>query len=248
VLQYRLDLNIINIFYKDAIMIFYQLFEHESSTYTYLLGDENSKEAVLIDPVYETVERDLKLISELELKLKYTIETHVHADHITGAYRLKEKTGSKTIVSKYAQIECSDIKISDGDIIRFGNYELKALETQGHTNSCMSYVIGNKVFTGDLLFIRGTGRTDFQQGNPKLMFHNIRSKIFTLPSTTLIYPGHDYKGMTYTTVEQEINYNPRVGKNISEEQFIKIMNELKLAEPKKLSISMPANLKCGQIN
>jgi glyoxylase-like metal-dependent hydrolase (beta-lactamase superfamily II) len=229
-------------------MIFHQLFEAESSTYTYLLACEKTKEAILIDPVLETVERDAKIIRELELKLIYTIETHVHADHITGADKLKKLFQSKTILSKHANIPCADVLVCEGDSVKFGEHELKIIETKGHTDSCISLCTDGMVFTGDLLFIRGTGRTDFQQGNSKLMYQNIHQKIFSLPPDTKIYPGHDYKGMSYSTVAQELKYNPRVGGGKSEDDFIKIMQELKLADPKKLAIAVPANLKCGAID
>lgn len=229
-------------------MIFHQLFEAESSTYTYLLACEKTKEAILIDPVLETVERDAKIIRELELKLIYTIETHVHADHITGADKLKKLFQSKTILSKHANIPCADVLVCEGDSVKFGEHELKIIETKGHTDSCISLCTDGMVFTGDLLFIRGTGRTDFQQGNSKLMYQNIHQKIFSLHPDTKIYPGHDYKGMSYSTVAQELKYNPRVGGGKSEDDFIKIMQELKLADPKKLAIAVPANLKCGAID
>jgi sulfur dioxygenase len=227
-------------------MIFHQLFEHESSTYTYLIADQDTKEAVLIDTVLETAERDLRLIYELDLKLIATIETHVHADHITGAAFLKEKTNCLSIVSKHSGVVCADKLISEGDVIKIGKHELKVLETQGHTNSCLSFVLGNMVFTGDLLFIRGTGRTDFQEGDSLKMFQNIHQKIFTLPDNTKIYPGHDYKGFTHSTVGQEKKYNPRVGGNIDLHGFVRIMNELNLAPPKKINVAVTANLNCGK--
>jgi len=229
-------------------MIFHQLFEAESSTYTYLLACEKTREAILIDPVLETVERDAKIMRELELKLIYTIETHVHADHITGADKLKKLFHCKTILSKHANISCADILVSEGDVVKFGEHQLKVLETRGHTDSCMSLYTNGMVFTGDLLFIRGTGRTDFQQGNSQLMYQNIHQKIFKLPPETKIYPGHDYKGMSYSTVAQELKFNPRVGGGKTEQDFIKIMQELKLADPKKIAIAVPANLKCGAID
>jgi len=229
-------------------MIFDQLFEAESSTYTYLLACEKTREAILIDPVLETVERDAKIMRELELKLIYTIETHVHADHITGADKLKKLFHCKTILSKHANISCADILVSEGDVVKFGEHQLKVLETRGHTDSCMSLYTNGMVFTGDLLFIRGTGRTDFQQGNSQLMYQNIHQKIFKLPPETKIYPGHDYKGMSYSTVAQELKFNPRVGGGKTEQDFIKIMQELKLADPKKIAIAVPANLKCGAID
>ncbi len=229
-------------------MIFYQLFEAESCTYSYLLACEKSKEAVLIDPVMETLNRDVNLINELGLKLIYTIETHIHADHVTSASELKKIFDCKTIVSCHAKVKCADILVKENDEIHFGNETLKVLETQGHTSSCISLKIHNFVFTGDLLFIRGTGRTDFQEGNSKLMFKNIREKIFSLPDNTIIYPGHDYKGMLFSTVELEKKYNPRVGLNNSEDDFINIMDNLNLPYPKKIDMALPLNLVCGNKN
>jgi len=226
-------------------MIFHQLFEQESSTYTYLLADEDTKEAILIDAVLETAERDLKLITELGLKLKYLVDTHIHADHITGAGTLRAKTGAKTAVSSGANVQCVDVTLNDGDELRFGKYTLKALSTPGHTNSCMTFYTEGMLFTGDVLFIRGTGRTDFQQGDSRKMYHSIHDKLFTYPEGTKIYPGHDYKGMSYSTVGDEKKFNPRVGGGKSEDEFVKIMNELNLANPKKIDIAVPANLKCG---
>lgn len=229
-------------------MLFYQLFEAESSTFTYLMADESTKEAIIIDPVIETSDRDLKLIKELNLKLLYSIETHIHADHVTGAHKIKLNTNCKTVVSKYANVSCADLKVGDGDILSFGKYQLKVLETKGHTDSCLSLYMDGMIFTGDLLFIRGTGRTDFQQGDSRKMFQNIREKVFSLPDETKIYPGHDYKGMTHSTVWEEKNFNPRVALSKSEDDFVKIMSELKLAHPKKIDVAVPANLVCGNIN
>lgn len=226
-------------------MIFHQLFEQESSTYTYLLADEESKEAILIDAVLETAERDFKLLSELGLKLKYLVDTHIHADHITGAGTLRSKTGARTAVSSGANVQCVDITLKDGDELKFGKYTLKAISTPGHTNSCMTFYCEKMLFTGDVLFIRGTGRTDFQQGDSRKMYHSIHDKIFTYPDDTRIYPGHDYKGLTYSTVGEEKKFNPRVGGGKTEDEFVKIMSELKLANPKKIDVAVPANLKCG---
>lgn len=226
-------------------MLFHQLFEPESSTYTYLLADEVSKEAVLIDTVLETVDRDLQLLSELGLKLVWVLDTHVHADHITGANELRNRVGAKTCLSKYSNVTCADRLLVDGDTVSFGSYSLKALETPGHTDSCMSYHVNGMIFTGDVLLIRGTGRTDFQQGSPQKMYQSITEKIFTLPDETKIYPGHDYKGFSYSSVALEKQFNPRIGAGKSLEEFIKIMSELKLANPKKIHEAVPANLKCG---
>lgn len=226
-------------------MIFHQLFESETSTYTYLLADEKTKEALLIDSVLETVERDLKLIGELGLTLKYVIDTHVHADHITGAGEIRKRTGAKTAISAEANVTCGDISLKDGDELKFGNYSLKALSTPGHTNTCMSFYTEGMIFTGDVLLIRGTGRTDFQQGDSEKMYNSITQKIFTLPEGTNIYPAHDYKGFTHSTVEAEKKFNPRVGNNRPLSEFAQIMSDLKLAYPKKIDIAVPANNKCG---
>lgn len=226
-------------------MIFHQLFEQESSTYTYLLADEETKEAVLIDSVIETAERDFKLIQELGLKIKYLVDTHIHADHITGAGTLRTKTGAKTAVSSGAGVQCVDISLNEGEELKFGRHSLKAMTTPGHTNSCMTFYCEGMLFTGDVLFIRGTGRTDFQQGDPRKMYRSIVDKIFTYPDETKIYPGHDYKGLSYSTVGQEKKFNPRIGAGKTEEEFVTIMSELKLANPKKIDVAVPANLKCG---
>jgi sulfur dioxygenase len=226
-------------------MIFYQLIDSETSTYTYLLADEMTKEAVIIDTVLENVDRDLKLISEMGLNLKYIIDTHIHADHITGSGEIRKITGAKTAISSEALVPCADLALKGGDEIKFGKYSLKAIATPGHTNSCMSFLIDGMIFTGDVLLIHGTGRTDFQQGDPKKMYESINDKIFTLPNETIIYPAHDYKGLTYTTVELEKKFNPRIGNNRTLAEFTEIMNNLKLAQPKKIDIAVPANKLCG---
>jgi sulfur dioxygenase len=226
-------------------MIFHQLFESETSTYTYLLADPITKEAVIIDPVLETVDRDLKLIGELGLQLRYILDTHIHADHITGAGELKKKTGAKACVSAAANVQCIEVPLEDGQQLKFGNYTISALETPGHTDSCMSFVCEGMVFTGDALLIRGTGRTDFQQGSSEKLYNSITTKIFTLPDDTIIYPGHDYRGFTSSTVAAEKKNNPRIGGGRDKAEFIKILSELKLDNPKKLHIAVPANLNCG---
>lgn len=228
-------------------MIFHQLFEAETSTYTYLLADSETKEAVLIDTVIEMVDRDLKLLSELGLTLKYVLDTHLHADHITASGELRKRTGAKTAIGKEAGIPCIDIELTDGSELKLGKKTIKVLATPGHTNTCMSFYIDGMLFTGDSLLIHGCGRTDFQQGSSLKMYESITNKIFTLPDSTKIYPGHDYKGYTYSTVELEKKFNPRLGNNTSLADFQKIMSELKLAPPKKIDIAVPANTKCGQM-
>lgn len=230
-------------------MIFKQLFDSNTSTYTYLLGDKESKEAVIIDPVAEHVERDLKLIEELGLKLVYVLDTHVHADHVTGSGKLRQRTGAKTVLGKDALVACADMGAEDGEKLRFGSYEVEVRSTPGHTDGCTSFVVDNQgqylAFTGDALLIRGCGRTDFQQGSPRTLFHSVHTQIFTLPDSTLIYPGHDYKGHTRSTVGEEKAHNPRLNADISEEEFVAIMDDLNLARPRLIDVAVPANLACG---
>lgn len=230
-------------------MLFRQLFDRESSTYTYLLADENSREAVLVDPVREQVERDLSLLNDLDLKLVYTLETHVHADHVTSSAQLREKTGSRTIVSHRAGPECADIRVHEGELITFGAQALRVLETPGHTDGCLSFVHDTQglVFTGDTLLIRGCGRTDFQQGNPHAMYASLTQKLFKLPPPTRVYPAHDYRGFSVSTIEEEQRLNTRVAGK-TEAEFVALMNDLKLAPPRKIHEAVPANLACGEAN
>ncbi len=228
-------------------IIFFQLFEPESSTYTYLIADKASKEAAIIDPVLETVERDLKWIEEAGLKLKYVLDTHVHADHVTGAGKIREQLKVKTGLSRHAGVDCADLSLKEGDELLLGDQKIKVLETPGHTNSCLSYVFNDMIFTGDALLIRGSGRTDFQQGSSEKLYESVHHKIFSLPPQTKIYPGHDYKGLTSSTVEMEKKFNPRLGMGRTMAEFAQIMADLKLAHPKKIQEALPANLACGQI-
>jgi len=228
-------------------MIFRQLFDPQSSTYTYLLADAASREAVLIDPVFEHARRDAALIEELGLKLLTTLETHVHADHVTGASLLKKSLGSKIALSKASGAEGADKYLSDGDRIAFGRRYLEARATPGHTSGCMSYVLDGHAmaFTGDALLIRGCGRTDFQAGDAKRLFRSVREQIFSLPDDCLLYPGHDYKGLTASSVGEEKMYNPRLAESIGEGDFVGYMTHLGLPHPKLMQVAVPANLKCG---
>ncbi len=227
-------------------MLFQQLFESTSSTFTYLLADPVSREAVLIDSVQETFDRDLKLIRDLELKLLYALETHIHADHITAAGPIADKTGAKTAMSAASTAKGVDVFLKDKSKIKFGAYELTALATPGHTHTCMSYYINGKVFTGDTLLIRGCGRTDFQEGSAETLYRSVHEKLFSLPEDTVVYPAHDYKGFTSSTIGIEKKLNPRLGGGRSAAEFVEIMKNLKLDPPKKIDTAVPANLNFGR--
>ncbi|MEX1361923.1 MAG: MBL fold metallo-hydrolase [Nannocystaceae bacterium] len=228
-------------------MLFRQLFDPETSTYTYLLADEQTREAVLIDSVKERVERDLSLVQELDLKLVHTLETHVHADHVTGASEIRDRLGTRSVVAAHGGAGCGDVHVSDGDRVQFGRHALVVRTTPGHTDGCLSFVLDDEsmVFTGDALLIRGCGRTDFQQGDAHQLFRSVHDKILSLPDDTKIFPGHDYKGRTMSTVREEKRHNPRLGGGKTEEQFVEIMANLRLAQPARIDVAVPANLNCG---
>ncbi len=230
------------------MLIFRQLFDPQSSTYTYLLGDSAAGVAVLIDPVFEQVRRDAALIGELGLKLAATLETHVHADHVTGAWLLKRRLGSRIMVSAAGGADGADRRLVQDDVIAFGGRRLMVRATPGHTNGCVTYVLDDSsmAFTGDCLLIRGSGRTDFQEGDPGAMFRSVREQIFALPDQCLLYPAHDYRGLTATSVAEERRYNPRLGGDIGIGDFTGYMKNLRLAHPKMLDVAVPANLRCGQ--
>jgi sulfur dioxygenase len=226
-------------------MIFRQLFETDTSTYSYFLGCERSRKAVLIDSVVSEIDHYIELLQSLNLKLIYTLETHVHADHITGAGLLREKLGSKSVVHRDAGAMCADLLVTDGVLLQVGDMELQVRHTPGHTNGCVSYVMADRVFTGDALLINGCGRTDFQQGSAEQLYDSITGKLFSLPPDTLVYPGHDYQGNTVSTIKQELAKNSRLGGGRSREDFISIMHCLNLAYPKYIDQALPANHSCG---
>jgi sulfur dioxygenase len=230
------------------LLIFRQLFDPQSSTYSYLLGDSESGEAVLIDPVFEQAPRDRALIRELGLNLQCTLETHVHADHVTGASILKEHLGSKIALGSASGAEGADRYLEDRDRVAFGRRYLQVRPTPGHTNGCITYALDNEsmAFTGDCLLIRGCGRTDFQQGDPRTMYRSVHTQIFSLPEACLLYPGHDYRGLSVTSVGEERRFNPRLGGQLSEEDFVGYMRNLGLPHPKQMDIAVPANLKSGK--
>lgn len=228
-------------------LIFRQFFESESSTYTYLLADSETAEALLIDSVVETMERDLRFINEMGLKLKFLVETHVHADHITASGAIRQRTGALIVVGKAAGVETADIQLQDGDSIEIGDYRLKALSTPGHTAGCTSYFLSPYVFTGDALLIRGCGRTDFQGGSSETLFRSVRERIFTLPGDVLVCPAHDYNGCTLSSIKEEKEHNPRLKISKSLQEFRDLMENLNLADPKKMDVAVPANLVSGKI-
>lgn len=228
-------------------LIFKQLFDQPSGTWSYLLADAVTREAVMIDSVYEQYERDLALIRELDLTLLACIETHCHADHVTGAWLLKNTLGCQLIASPHTGIETLDRWVNDGDVITFGSKQLRVLATPGHTEGCISLVLDEHrmVFTGDCLLIRGCGRTDFQQGSASRLFHSIKGKLFSLPEDYVVYPAHDYSGRTASSIGEEKRLNPRIGGEADEGDFVGFMENMQLPHPKKLEVAVPANLKGG---
>ena len=231
-------------------VIFRQLFEPESSTYTYLLGERESGKAVLIDPAVETAERDLALVREYGLELLATLETHVHADHLTGALKLKHLAGSRIAGPALDELPCTDIGVREGTPFRVGSIVLHPLFTPGHTSTHHSYLLDTgdtkRVFSGDALLIDGCGRTDFQSGDAPTLYRSIHEKLFSLPDETLVYPGHDYSGRQVSTIGQEKSRNPRLGGGKSQAEFVAIMDGLELAYPKKIDFAVPGNELCGE--
>ncbi len=230
------------------MLIFRQLFDPQSSTYSYLIADARSRAALLVDPVFEQARRDAALVRELDLTVVATLETHVHADHVTGAWLLKRQFASAIVVSRDSDATEADRHVVHGDRIAFGNRYLEVRATPGHTRGCVTYVLDDEslAFTGDCLLIRGSGRTDFQQGDARTMYRSVRSQILTLPPSCLLYPAHDYRGLTVTSVAEERRYNPRLGGEIGEADFVGYMNNLQLPHPKQMDIAVPANLRCGR--
>jgi glyoxylase-like metal-dependent hydrolase (beta-lactamase superfamily II)/rhodanese-related sulfurtransferase len=230
------------------MLIFRQLFDPASSTYTYLLADPKSLAAVIVDPVFEQVRRDAALIAELGLTLVYSLETHVHADHVTAGWLLRERTGCKLALAAAAKAEGADVTLAHGDRVVFGARFLDVRATPGHTDGCLTYVLddGSCAFTGDCLMVRGSGRTDFQHGDAHTLYRSVHAQIFSLADACLLYPAHDYRGLTVTTVAEERRFNPRLGGAIGEEDFAGFMKNMSLPHPKKIDVAVPANLKCGR--
>lgn len=230
-------------------MLFKQLIEPDSSTYTYLISCPDTGVTALIDPVLDTVERDLALLQQLGLKLDYSIDTHVHADHLTGAKRLRELTGSRIVYPAMVEAICVDIGLREGEAFRFGNLELQPLFTPGHTDHHHAYLVDNgtqqMLFSGDALLIDACGRTDFQSGDARTLYRSIHDKFFTLPDETLIYPCHDYEGRFVSTIAQEKRRNPRLGGDKPLEEFVAIMESMDLPYPRKIDFAVPGNEGCG---
>ncbi|HET9823184.1 MAG TPA: rhodanese-like domain-containing protein [Burkholderiaceae bacterium] len=230
------------------MLVFRQLFDPTSSTYTYLLGDAARGEAVLIDPVFEQARRDAALLRELGLRLLATLDTHVHADHVTGAWLLQQLTGSRILLGAHGGAQGADRVLAHGERVAFGARHLGVRATPGHTDGCLTYVLDDEsmAFTGDALLIRGCGRTDFQQGSPARLYRSVHGQILSLPAHCLLYPGHDYKGLTVTSVDEERRFNPRFGGDSNESDFTGYMNHLGLPHPRLIDVAVPANLRCGR--
>ena len=227
-------------------MIFRQLFDQQSSTYTYLLASRVGGEALLIDPVLDHLDQYLQLLNELGVRLVLAADTHVHADHITALGRLRDHVKCPTLMGEFTKANCVSLRLKDGEKISVDGIELRGIHTPGHTDDSFSFVMDDRVFTGDTLLIRGTGRTDFQNGDPHAAFDSLFSKLLKLPDDTLVFPAHDYKGWTCSTISEERRFNPRLQVS-SAAQYAQIMNNLHLPDPTMMDIAIPANLACGNI-
>ena len=225
-------------------MIFKQVFDQKSSTYTYIIASAEGREALIIDPVLENVEDYIKLLTELNLKLVKVIDTHIHADHVTGAGKLRDKTQCVTIMGEHTPTDAVEIKVKDEEIIKLDQLKIKALYTPGHTSDSFSFLMDNYLFSGDTLLINGTGRTDFQNGNSKDAYNSLFNRLLKLPDETLVYPAHDYKGEKVSTIGKEKKFNPRLQVN-NVEEYVEIMNNLNLKKPAAIDFNVANNLKLG---
>jgi sulfur dioxygenase len=227
-------------------MLFHQLFDKNSSTYTYLIASAKGREALIIDPVLENIEQYIKLLNELDLKLVKVIDTHIHADHITAASKLKNATNCTTIMGEHTPSDAVEIKVKDDEIIYVDKLEIKVIYTPGHTKDSYSFLMNDYLFSGDTLLINGTGRTDFQGGNSKDSYNSIFNKLLKLPEETLLYPAHDYNNQKVSTIGKEKKFNPRLQVN-SVNEYLDIMNNLNLSKPKLMDINVASNIKLGAI-
>src|SRR5262252_5901052 len=230
---------------QEATMIFRQLFDSTSGTYTYLLASRQGGEALIIDPVIEKVDRYLQLVRELDLKLVKAIDTHLHADHITGLGALRDRTHCITVMGEQSKVDVVSMRVADCDRLQIEGVTLDVLYTPGHTDDSYSFVMADRVFTGDTLLIRGTGRTDFQNGDPRMQYESLFGKLLRLPEETLVFPAHDYKGDTVSTIGEEKAFNPRLRVK-SVDEYVDLMNNLKPANPKMMDVAVPANMKVGR--
>ena len=225
-------------------MIFRQVFDNKSSTYTYLIASAKGREAVIIDPVIENVQSYIELLNELDLKLVKVIDTHIHADHVTGASKLKLATNCSTLMGEHTPADAVEIKVKDDEIIKIDQIEIRAMYTPGHTSDSYSFLMNNCLFSGDTLLINGTGRTDFQNGNSKDAYNSLFNKLLKLPDDTMLYPGHDYNGKLSSTIGKEKQHNPRLQvRNVDE--YVQLMSNLNLAKPKLIDINVSRNIKLG---
>ena len=225
-------------------MILKQLFDKKTSTYTYLIASSKGREALIIDPVLDNICEYISLLNELDLKLIKVIDTHIHADHITGASKLKEQTNCTTIMGEHTPADAVELKVKDDEIIKLDQIEIRALYTPGHTADSYSFLMNDCLFSGDTLLINGTGRTDFQNGSAKDAYNSIFNKLLKLPEKTLLYPGHDYNGKKVSSIGKEKKFNPRLQVS-SESEYTEIMNNLNLPEPKMMDINVARNIKLG---
>jgi sulfur dioxygenase len=228
----------------ETIMIFRQLFDTTSSTYTYVLASRHGGEALIIDPVLDRVDRYIQLLKELDLRLVKAIDTHLHADHITGLEALRERTQCITVMGEQTKADVVSIRVSDGDRVGIEGLSLEALYTPGHTDDSYSYMMPDRVFTGDTLLIRGTGRTDFQNGDPREQYESLFGRLLRLADETLVYPAHDYKGDTVSTIGEEKAFNPRLQVK-SVDEYVALMDNLNLPNPKMMDVAVPANMRIG---
>lgn len=227
-------------------MIFRQLFDRVSCTYTYLIAERATGEAILVDPVITNVEQYIRLISELDLGLVLAVDTHIHADHVTGLGALRDETLCAIAMGEHSKAECVNYKVRDGEQLKVGNICLDAMYTPGHTDDSYSFLVQGRLLTGDTLLIRGTGRTDFQNGDPAMQYDSLFNKLLQLPDETIVYPAHDYNGMTISTIGEEKKYNPRL-QVASMQEYVELMNGLELEDPKLMDVAVPSNLACGLV-